>query len=148
MTGIYQAYKNFWGFQMCSVSTSDHQQIGVILLPIICFTPQLLVIIAKYLLLLLLFVCIFFAIICYYCTRSHHPTQNVNYCKYSNTIIAIIDSYYQLFALMQVMELFCILGNYWINFERPINCIIAIDHNFPLAWNGRQSLQIIANSWS
>ncbi len=41
-------------------------------------------------------------IICYYCTRA----QNINYCNYSKTIIAIILLCYQLFALLQLIDLF------------------------------------------
>ncbi len=49
-----------------------------------------------------------FAIICYNCTRA----QNVHYCNYSITIIAIIDLCYQMFALLQLMKLFCIIVHY------------------------------------
>jgi hypothetical protein len=71
-----------------------------------------------------------FAIICYYCTRA----QNVNYCNYSNTIIAIIDLYYQLFTLLQH---YCNYWNYFvllyimeINLLTTNYCIIAINHIF------------------
>ena len=87
--------------------SQSHQQIGVQLIQIIGFATLLFAIICYY--------CSYlfaksFTIICNYCTKQ----QNINYCYYWKTIIAINLFSYQLLALLVLNTIIIINCNYCI----------------------------------
>ncbi len=104
-----------------------HQQIGVRLLLIICFTPKLWANIGKYLLLLRLFVCKKF---CYYLLLLYqgskpHLLQLFEYYYCNNWFIISIIS---IIAMNEIILYYCTLLK--LIFSRLINCVIAINHIF------------------